>query len=530
MGMAHARRIAGLLVVALALAACTGTGTKQQAKPEGPRTFTYATDTEVIVGWDPATENSNSIIALANVYDTLTRYNSETEELDPSLATSWETSADGLQWTFTIRSGVTFHTGRAMTAQDVKASIERTIELGQGASYIWSPVKSIEAPDDTTVVFSLKYPAPVDLIASAGYGAYVFDTQAVSGDLGKWFEEGNEAGTGPYQLDAWNTGQEVELRLKSYPDYWGGWEGSRYERLVFRVVPEATTSAQLLRDSQVTFVDRMTPQLFDSFKNDPKFSTVETTSWQSLLGLLNTASGPLADLNVRKAVSYGIDYQGILTALEGGAAPSTGVVPPGLWGHSDDLPTYAYDPAKAKDLLAQQGFGPGGEPIDLTLTYTQGDSDEELVASIMKSNLVDLNINLDVRGLQWQTQWSKGKSTDQAERQDILVFYWWPDYADPISWFAGLFHCEDKVFFNLSYYCNQQLDGMIDSVETLAATDRQKAIQLYFDMQVILYDDQPSLYLYNQNYQRAMLSEVQGFVENPAYANTVFVRDLQFES
>lgn len=528
MGRVHASKIAAVLAGVLAMAACTGTSTQPQE--QGQRTFTYARNSEVIVGWDPSSENSNSIVALANVYDTLTRYNSQTQDLDPSLATSWKTSGDGLTWTFTIRDGVTFHTGRTMSAEDVKASIQRTIDLGQGAAYIWGPVKSIDAPDASTVVFNLKYPAPLDLIASAGYAAYVYDTKAVSGDLGKWFEEGNDAGTGPYQVDSWNKGQEVELRLKSYPDYWGGWDGNRYDRVVFRVVPEATTSAQLLRDGQVTFVERMTPQLFESFANDPKFQTVEAASWQNLLGLLNTTSGPLANPNVRKAVSYGIDYQGILTALKGAAAASTGVVPPGLWGHFDDLPTYTHDPEKAKQLLAQEGYGPGGQPMNLTLTYTQGDSDEELVNSIMKSNLADLNINLEVRGLQWQTQWSKGKSSNESDRQDIFVFYWWPDYADPISWFASLFHCEDKVFFNLSYYCNPNLDKMIDSVETYAATDRDKAVQMYREMQQILYDDQPSLYLYNQNYQHAMLAEVQGFVDNPAYPNVVFVRDLSFAS
>lgn len=528
MGRTHASKMAAVVAAVLALGACTGTSTQTQQQDQGPRTFTYSQSSEVIVGWDPSTENSNSIVALANVYDTLTRYNSQTQDLDPSLATAWETSGDGLQWTFTIRDGVTFHTGRAMTAEDVKASIERTIDLGQGAAYIWSPVKSIEAPDASRVVFTLKYPAPLDLIASAGYAAYVFDTQAVSGDLEKWFEEGNDAGTGPYQVDSWNQGQEVELRLKSYPGYWGGWDGNRYERVVFRVVPEATTAAQLLRDGQLTFVQRMTPQLFESFDGDSKFQTVQATSWQSLLALLNTRSGPLANPDLRKAVSYGIDYEGILTALKGAAAPSTGVVPPGLWGHSDDLPTYTYDPETAKQLLAQQGFGPGGQALDLTLTYTAGDSDEALVASIMKSNLADLNINLDVRGLQWQAQWSKGKSSNESERQDIFVFYWWPDYADPISWFAGLFHCEREVVFNLSYYCNLELDGMIDSVETFAATDRAKAIDMYQQMQTILYDDQPSLYLYNQNYQHVMLSEVKRFVENPTYANVVFVRDLEF--
>jgi len=522
----YLRGATAMLAVALLLTACQ----RAEEKPSAPavQTFTYSLQSQAIVGWDPATENSNSLVPLSNVYETLTKYNPETQALDPLLATSWETSSDGLRWTFQIRPNVMFHTGRTMTAEDVKASIDRTIELGQGASYIWSAVKSIEAPDPQTVVFNLKYPAPVDLIASAGYAAYVYDTKAGGGaDLNKWFEEGNETGTGPYMLDVWNQGEEIELRLKAFPDYWQGWDGPHYQRVVYRVVPEATTAAQLLRSGQVSFVERMTPQLFETFKDDPNFTTVEAPSWQNLLGLLNTQDGPLADPTVRQAVSYAIDYEGILTALKGAVAPSSGVVPPGLWGHFDDLPIYTYDPEKAKALLQQAGYGPGGKAMDLTLTYVQGDADEELVASLIKSNLAELNVNVDARGLQWQTQWSKGKSSNPEERQDIFVFYWWPDYADPISWFANLFHCEDKVFFNLSYYCNPSLDKMIDTVDTYAATDRAKAVEMYKEMQTILLKDQPALTLYNQNYQHAMLASVGGFVENPAYPNVAFVYDLQ---
>ncbi len=521
----YLRGAGAVVVVALVLTACQAT--QKQPVAQGPQTFTYATGSEVIVGWDPASENSNSIVALSNVYETLTLYNAQTQGLEPLLATTWSTSKDGLTWTFKIRPNVTFHTGRAMTAQDVKASIDRTIQLGKGASYIWAPVKSIEVPDPQTVVFKLKYPAPIDLIASAGYAAYVYDTK-VSGvsDLAKWFEQGHEAGTGPYMLDTWNQGQQVELRLKAYPDYWQGWSGAHYQRLAYWVVKEPTTAAQLLRSGQVSFVERMTPQLFETFKNDSKFTTVEASSWQNLLGLMNSKSGPLADPTVRQGVSYAIDYQGILTALKGAVAPSSGVVPPGLWGHSDNLPLYTYDPQKAQQLLQQAGYGPGGKPMNLTLTYTQGDSDEQLVSSIIKSDLAKLNVNVDVRGLQWQTQWSKGKSSNLADRQDIFVFYWWPDYADPISWFVNLFHCEKQVFFNLSYYCNGSLDKQIDTVDTFAAIDRPKAVQMYRDMQSTLLKDAPALTLYNQNYQHAMLSSVTGFTENAAYPNVAFVYDL----
>src|SRR5689334_2482018 len=136
--------------MALAASACGSTNKPAGASSGGNpvnATFTYGAFTPVMVGWDPATDYSNEIIAMNNMYETLTRYNSQTGKVGPLLATKWSSADGGKRWTFTIRSGVKFHTGRAMTAADVKASIERTIKLNGGASYIWGAVKSIAAPD-----------------------------------------------------------------------------------------------------------------------------------------------------------------------------------------------------------------------------------------------------------------------------------------------------------------------------------------------------------------------------------------------
>ena len=113
--------------------ACQGTSTeKTTPSPGANATFTYDVNSQVMIGWDPATGYSNEIIAMNNMYEQLTRYNSQTQQVEPLLATSWTTSSNGLTWTFTLRPGVTFHTGRAMTSTDVKASIDRTIQVNGG--------------------------------------------------------------------------------------------------------------------------------------------------------------------------------------------------------------------------------------------------------------------------------------------------------------------------------------------------------------------------------------------------------------
>lgn len=530
---AGTRMLAVAAVMSLVAAACTGetttpSGSSATSGGGAPvdTNFTMAYHSEIMVSWDPADAYSNDVVAMQNMYETLTRYNSETQEVDPLLATSWESNDDATEWTFELRDDVTFHTGRAMTSTDVKAALERTIDIGGGAAYIWSPVKSIDAPDPTTVTFTLKYSAPLDLIASAVYAAYIYDAEAAGDqDLAKWFADGNEAGTGPYMLDAWDKGADVELRLAAFPEYWGGWDGTHYENVIFRYVPEATTASQLLRSGEVTWVERLNPQLWASFQDDPNSTTTSTASWQTLHAMLNTADGPLADLRVRQAVMAGIDYDGIMQALQGGAEKLSGVVPPGLWGHTEDLlPTF--DPEQAASLLQEAGYGPDGEALDLDLTYVTGDTDEQTVATLMKSNLADLNVNVDVRGMQWTAQWAKGKSANVEERQDIFLFYWWPDYADPYSWFINLFHTEDPPFFNMSYYSNPELDQQMEQAEELAGTDREQATQMFVDMQRTLYDEVPQISAYVQTYQRAMLNNFSGYVDNPAYPNVVFAYDL----
>src|SRR5271165_1262902 len=523
---------AGAALVSL-LAACSGstspasTSTQSSQAAAANDVFTYDTTAPVMVdGWDPATEYSDGILAMSQMYETLTHYDPATHVIDPELATSWS-AADGAEtWTFHLRHGVYFHTGRPMTAQAAKAAILRTIKLGGGAAYVWGAVKTIDTPDQYTLVFHLSYPSALALQASADYSAYIYDTQAGGGGnkLTSWLNAGHDAGTGPYTVQTWNKGQEFEEILKSFPKYWGGWAGQHFTKVVFRVVPQDTTAAQLLRTGQVSFIEQINSSLWSSFQGDSAITLVSSPSWQNLLGQLNSKR---LSMPVRQAILYGIDYKGIIAALHGAGVASSGIIPPGLPGYFSDLPGYSYDQAKAAALLKQAGYGPGRGPLNLTLTYTAGDSNEQIVATIIKSDLAALNVNVSAQSLAWPTQWAKGKSANAAQRQDIFLEYWWPDYADPYSWFANTLQTESPPYFNLSYYSNSSLDKMINSVEPLVATNTAAADQLYRNMQLTVVQQAPLVALYNVNYQYAMLSGITGFRVNPAYPNVVFTYDLK---
>ncbi|GAA0413851.1 ABC transporter substrate-binding protein [Microbispora corallina] len=533
----HKRLLAAGAVAAVTLTAAACAGGKVRGAEGSPQpgasqsaadaTFVYVPNLDVVTDWDPASSYSNEIIAMENIYESLTRYNPQTKKAEPRLATSWTSSPDGKKWTFTLRSGATFHTGKPVDAAAAKASIERTMKIGQGAAYIWGAVDKIEAPSPTTLEFTLKYPTPLDLIASAGYASYIYDTTAESGDLKKWFGEGHDAGSGPYTIDSWQKGQETELTLKAYDAYWGGWSGPHYKKIAYRVTPELTTAWQLLQRGEVTFVQRLNAQLFAQASSTPTVQTSQTPSFQNLLTLFNTVSGPLKDVRLRQAVQKAIDYDGLVAAMKGSGVAASGLVPEGLLGYSTSQ-TPKQDLPGAEALLKQAGYGPGGKRLDLTLTYAQGDSDQDLLVTLLSSALDKLNVKLTAKPLQWTTQWDQGKAKDPSKRQDIFVMYWYPDYADAYSWFVNVFHSAEPISFNLSYLKDAGIDKEIDELPALTATDKTAAEKAYGDLQNKIINEKAAVAVpYVQNYQRAFAKSVQGYTDNPAYPNVVFVYDLK---
>jgi peptide/nickel transport system substrate-binding protein len=489
-------------------------------------TFTYVKFTaSVVSGWDPAVMTGGANVMFANIYQTLTHYNWSKQKTEPELATSWTSSKNGLRWTFQLRPNVRFHTGKLMTAASVKAAIMRTIHLGQGDSYIWDPVKSITTHGKLTVIFNLKYPAPLDKIASAGYAAFIYDTKAPAGqNLVKWFAANHDSGTGPYTIAKYSPGTEFELTLDAYAKYWGGWNGAHYKRVVYRVVPDNNTAAQLLKSGEATYVAYLPPQLWSSVG-----SAARTISSKSLLNFflfLNTEKPGLSDVRVRRAIGYALDYPAMVSVLQGSVYRS-GIVPPGLLGYSKTAPIYTTDTAKATQLLQSAGYGPNGKKLDLLLTYTQGQPAEEAAATLIKSSLAKVGIDVTLQALQYPAQLGKAISSDKSQRQDLTMLAWWPEYPTASSWFKNMYHSESTPLHNLSYFTDPVLDRLTDQVTRVAAVNPKKAAAMYATMQKLAFNDAAALPLFTQIYQRALAKNVVNFTENPVYPNVVFVYKLR---
>ncbi len=473
-----------------------------------------------LADWDPAVESGDGAIVLMNVYETLLRYEPSDESFTPVLAESYEASEDGMTWTFTIREGVTFHDGTTLDAEDVKFSVERHINLGKGLSYIWAPVETVEAPDTTTVVFNLKYPAPMDLIVSSGYSAYIMSKEGVESHPEGWLTEGNEVGSGPYMLKSWKMDQEVVL--EKYPDYWGGWEGEHFDTVLIKKVAEAATKRQMVESGEADVVIELPYEDYEALASNPELEVVTSASFKNLIIHLNTKNGPLEDETLRKALSYAFPYQDAIDFAAGGYATQPyGLIPAGMWGHSEEVPQYSFDPEQAKQLLAEAGYADGG--LELTALYTSGDEPQRKCLELYKAELQKLGVDLEIRTGPWSSIWEQAKGEDPP--QDMYPFYWWPTYVDPFDFLFSMLHSEDEPLYNLSYYNNSEVDDLIDEASALAATDKEAASELYVKAQQIAMDDAVVIPMLDMQHVAVVRKSFDGYYNNPAYQFVVLFYD-----
>ncbi len=476
---------------------------------------------------DPSISFSNDSVITSNAYETLVWYNppGSEEVLRPGLAERWETNEDATEWTFYLRQGVKFHDGTDLNAEAVKYSIDRTMEMGVGAAYIWDPVEAINVIDDYTVQFKLKYPAPLDLIAASGYGAWIFSPSCIEaqGDkISEWLNEGHDCGSGPYMIESRERGQR--LIMKKFDDYWGGWQPGQFDRIVFEVVEDPTVRQQMIEAGEADVTYELPRENLDSLDARDDVTVYTNPSFQNLLGLLNHRKPPLDNVKVRQAISYAFPYkQFIESVMQGYAVQAHGPVPTGMWGFSEELFQYYHDLDKAKELLAEAGYPEGG--FKLLMTYATGDLDEQQVGELWKAELAKLGIELEVQGMAWESQWDLAKS-DPTKAQDILVFYWWPDIVSPYCFLHGMFHCEEEILFNLGYYCNPEFDEMIDKANELSGSDREEAERLFIEAQKMLIENADAVFFYDVANTHILRSDIKGYVDNPAYPHVVFFYQL----
>jgi len=487
----------------------------------------YAYNNNPFNDWDPSVEFSNGIVSLNNIYETLLRYDPFEDKIIKVLVTDYTTSSDGLTWTFYLRKGVKFHDGTELNADAVKFSIDRTMSINRGAAFIWEPVDKINVVDNYTVEFKLKYPAPVDLISSSGYGAFIMSPTAVKSNPDGWLTEGNEAGSGPYKLERYQQ-ERGEVVLTWFEDYWRGWEGNHFKKVVIKGVTEVATRRLLVERGEADFTWKLLYEDIASLQENEDVNVAVGPSFLTYKIALNTQREPLNNKLVRQALAYAFPYQDVVSyVFEGYARQSKGPIPYGLWGHSEELFQYNYNLDKAKQLLEEAGYADGG--LKFLITYEASDEAERKMAELFKASLAKLNIELEIRGMPWESQWALAKDEDLEKRQDLFIEVWWPDVCGPHSWLYTVFYSEEKPYFNTSYYKNKEYDHLVDKASRESGMDRNKSTNTYIEAQKILVEDVPEIFVSDIKNVFYLNKTFKGYKDNPAYPQVVFFYDTYRE-
>jgi peptide/nickel transport system substrate-binding protein len=326
---------------------------------------------------DPAlVDDANSTYVLSQVLETLVTLKPGTGgEIVPALAESWSISPDGLQYTFKIRQGVKFHDGADLDAAAVKTNFDRWMTIPQayvdlGYTYyidtvITPAVKSVEAPDPTTVVVTLNDANSAFLIQMTLTPFAISSPKAlVDGDASapdfannKYATGGPPAavGTGPFTFKSWVPGTEVVL-VKN-PGYWNAAAGGPYlDQVTFKPITDSTATLNAIQAGEVDLVQAISPVDLATVQSDANLQAIDRGG-SCNVGLLAMQSSkpPFDNLKIRQAVAAAVNRQALVDAFFGGAGvvPTTWS-PPGT-AYAKDVAFPAYDPEAAKQLIAESG-------------------------------------------------------------------------------------------------------------------------------------------------------------------------------
>jgi len=456
------------------------------------------------------------------VYEALLSYKGNTVEIVPELAESYSISDDKLTYTFKIRKGIKFTDGEPLDAAAVKFNIERQIKIKQGIAYALGPIKTIEAPDDSTVVLQLS--APSDELLSAFAGMYT--VKMISPKAIKEHEKNNDGaqawlrdhmvGTGPYVLKSYTQSQQAVLDRN--PAYWRGWDGNHFNRVIIKYIHEPSTERLLLEQGEIDAALFLPDDVVESLDGKPGITVTNVPSLNLYYLVLPSKKGPTANVKVRQAIAYGFNYDAFIKdILRGKAKQAHGPIPSNFVGYAPDTPAYNYDPTKAKKLLAEAGFPNGG--FTIKFTYETGYFWKRPLGELFQSNMKDLGIKVEIQELSpsaWAGLLSNPETADHA-----FGLVWWPTLATPYDYMWSIFdtQAQGNAGYNWGYYSNPQLDKLLDSAS--AEPDEKKRFALYAQAQKLLVEESPALFVYEKNYRLPMNGKLQGFVFNGVYIETL---------
>lgn len=408
-----------------------------------------------------------------NIFEGLTTVDRD-GKVQPQLAESWDISADGLTYTFKLRSGVTFHDGEVFDSSVAMFAIDRA--RGENSvnpqKRYFETIEAVETPDPQTLVLKLGKPTGSLLYWLAWPSSSMVGSK--SADANKT----TPVGTGPFKFVNWAKGDKVELARN--PDYWNDAVEVKLETALFRFMSDPQAQAAALKAGDVdAFPEFAAPELMQSFDGDERLVTaVGDTELKVVAGMNNTRK-PFDDKRVRQALMMAIDRNMIVEgAWSGFGTPIGSHYTPNDPGFVDLTGTFPYDPEKARALLAEAGYANG---LSFTIKAPQM-AYAQRTAQIMQAMFAEIDVTMNIETTEFPAKWVS--DVLKAADYDMTIVA----HAEPMDIDI---YARDPYYFN---YGNPTFNDVLDKVQQTSDPAEQAA--LYGEAQKILADDVPALYLF----------------------------------
>jgi ABC-type transport system substrate-binding protein len=495
------------LCAALALPATAQETLDPNATPGGGIVVTYKDDVATLdpaIGYD--WQNWSMIKSL---FDGLMDYAPGTTELRPGLAESYEVSEDGMTFTFKLRSGVSFHNGREMTAQDVKYSLDRVTNpetQSPGAGFFGAiagydamadgsatSLEGVKVIDPQTVEITLSRPDATFLHVMALNFASIVPEEAVAaagGDFGKM-----PVGTGAFKLEEWTIGQRLVFAKNE--DYWR--DGLPYlDSVTFEVGQEPIVALLRLQNGEVDVPgDGIPPAKFQEVMGDPEQAArvVEGGQLQTGYITLNVTIPPLDNVDVRKAINMAINKDRITQLINGRAVPATQPLPPSMPGYTEGYEGYAYDPEAAKQTLADAGFADGFE----TELFVMNTDPNPRIAQAIQQDLAAIGVNASIQSLA-QANVIEAGGAGTAPMIWSGGMAWIADFPDPSNFFGPILGCSgaEEGGWNWSKFCVESIDAEATDADSMLDPAAPERLEMWSDVYMKVMEQAPWVPVFNE--------------------------------
>lgn len=426
------------------------------------------------------------------------------------LAESSQASDDGLTYTIKLRSGIKFQDGTDFNAEAVKVNLDRASNPDNHLKRynLFKYIATTEVVDPLTVKITLKQPFSAFINNLAHPAAAMISPTALK-KYGK--EIGfHPVGTGPYEFETWN--QTDFVKVKKWAGYWKpGYP--KLDTITWRPIVDNNTRAAMLQTGEATFAFPVPFEQAKRLESNDKLNVITTPSIMQRYISLNVTQKPFDNPKVREALEYAINREALAkVAFAGYATPATGIVPPSI-DFAQRYPAIKYDPAKARALLKEAGYGNG---FETTLWSSHNHSTAQKVLQFTQQQLAQVGVKVKVTAMDAGQRAAEVESKGQKESGVRMFYTGWSASTGEADWaLTPLFATTSwpPAIFNTAFYSNPQVDK--DLADALKTTDRERKAQHYKDAQDRIWNDHPWIPLVVEQLLSASNKNLTGFYVMP---------------